>query len=123
MNLNPFYLILTGQISSPIYMYHLPESVSEGILLLGSASGAKLDADLPDYKKAKFQAIVRSNNFQSGYDLAKQVMSIFKEIKSYSDDVAFIHFIQPLHDPIAFPSSKGNFTEFSVNFETVYVEH
>lgn len=124
MNLLPFKTILSAGLDDiPCFIYHLPETVSEGVLLLASLGGSKLDPHLPDYKKAKFQIIVRSGDFESGYALAKQVMDIFKVVSRYSDGVMLIHFIQALHDPVAFPSSKGNFIEFSVNFETAYVEH
>lgn len=124
MNLKPFWEILSTRLSDQqVFMYHLPDSVAEGVLVLHGAVGAKLDPDLPDYKRAKLQVIVRSDNYESGYDIAKQVMAVFKAITRYSDGVMLIHFIQPLNDPISFPASKGSFTEFSVNFETVYVEH
>jgi hypothetical protein len=124
MNLMPFWSILSSAITDQeIFIYHLPETFSEGVLITHSGNGAKLYADLPDYKRAKFQTVVRSNDYESGYDLAKRVISAFKAVLKYSDGIMLIHFIQPLHDPISFPTSEGNFIEFSVNFETVYVEH
>lgn len=125
MNLIPFREILKSALGDDvdIYVFHLPDTVSEGILLLHNLSGARLDPNLPDYKKAKFQIIVRNPNFESGYALAKQAMDAFKVVKRYSDGVMLINFIEPLHDPVSYPSSKGNFIEFSVNFETAYVEH
>lgn len=124
MNLKPFWEILVaGLPDQQVFMYHLPETVKEGVLIMHGGSGAKLDPDLPDYKKSRLQIIVRSTNYESGYDLSKQVMNVFKAVNKYSDGIVLIHFIQPLNDPISFPQSLGNFTEFSVNFETVYVEH
>jgi hypothetical protein len=124
MNLKPFWDILSPRLpEQQVFMYHLPDSFMEGVLILHGAVGAKLDPDLPDYKRAKFQVIVRSDNYESGYGIAKQVMAVFKAVNRYSDGIMLIHFIQPLNDPISYPVSKGGFTEFSVNFETVYVEH
>ena len=125
MNLLPFRTILLTALDddTEVFIYHLPDTISEGILLLHNLSGIRLDPSLPDYKKGKFQIIVRSPNFESGYALAKRAMAAFKVVKRYSDGTAFINFIEPLHDPVAFPSSKGNFIEFSVNFETAYTEH
>lgn len=128
MNLNIFYAALkaprVGQtpITEPVYIYHMPETISFGVLLLHNLNGSRLDPSLPGYKKGKFQAIVRSGDFESGYALAERVMAIFKVVKRETHEGAFIHFIQPLHDPVAFPASKGDFVEFSVNYETTYVE-
>ena len=88
-------------------------------------NGAKLDPNLPGLKKGKLQAIVRAsrNDFESGYALAKLIIVTFKAVKFTKIDGVLIHFIEPMSDPIPFPVSKGNFIEFSCNFETSYIEH
>lgn len=124
MNLIPFRTILISTLTTaPVFMYHLPETVTRAVLLLHNTNGAKLDPNLPDYKKGKLQAIVRSEDFESGYALAKLVLDTFKVVKRHAEGNVLIHFIEPLHDPVPFPVSKGNFIEFSVNFETAYNEH
>ncbi len=124
MNLKPFYAILTDSIAQvPIFINYMPETVTEGILLIHTLSCAALDPSLPDYKKARIQIVVRATDFESGYALAREALVTFKVIKRHRQDGVFISFIEPLHDPIPFPASKGNYTEFSVNFETAYVEH
>lgn len=124
MNMLPLRQILinNGFPSKEIFVYNMPEAVERGVLLLHSLNGAKLDRYIPDYKRANFQAIVRASDFKSGYALSESVMAAFKVIKRYQQDDVFFHFIEPLHDPVAFPVSKGNFIEFSVNFRTTYIE-
>jgi hypothetical protein len=123
MNLVPFYdLLKTKMPSDQLFVFHMPEKLNFGILLLHNLGGAKLDPHLPGYKKGKLQIIVRSSDFESGYAKAVQVMDIFKVIKRQAQGNVFFHFIEPLHDPVAFPASKGNFIEFSVNFLTAYTE-
>lgn len=126
MNLVPFRNTLIAKIDDqPVYMYRFPETELSGILLLHNMNGAKLDPNLPDLKKGKLQAIIRAskNDFESGYALSKRVIATFKAVKRTTIDGVLIHFIEPMSDPIAFPVSKGNFIEFSCNFETAYTEH
>lgn len=126
MNLIPFRDVLIVAITDqPVYMYHFPETELSGILLLHNMNGAKLDPNLPDLKKGKLQAIIRvsRNDFENGYALSKQVIAIFKAVKHIVIDGTLIHFIEPMSDPVPFPVSKGNFIEFSCNFETAYTEH
>jgi len=123
MNLKPFKDFLTATLTTDqVFMFHMPETVTDGILILHNLAGAKLDPSLPGYKRAKFQTIVRSNNFENGYAKSKQIMDVFKVAARKTQSNIYFHFIEPLHDPVAFPVSKGNFIEFSVNFETAYTE-
>ena len=128
MNLIPFRTALidgNNVTGYSVYMYHFPETEDQGILLLHNMNGAKLDPNLPDLKKGKFQAIIRvgKSNFQSGYELSKLVIATFKAVKRTTINGVLIHFIEPMSDPIAYPVSKGNYIEFSCNFETAYTEH
>lgn len=124
MNLSPFKRILdSANFRKGTFIYRLPESLKEGILITHGLSGASLDPDLPGYKKAKFQVVVRSLDFEDGYNLSKSIMGIFSSVKPTTALSSFIYFIQPLHDPLAFPMSKGGFIEFSVTYETAYIEY
>ncbi|MGZ8497414.1 MAG: phage tail terminator protein [Candidatus Binatia bacterium] len=123
MNMNPFCdLLIASMPGVEIFTYHLPETVREGVLLLHNLNGAQRDPTIPHYKKAKFQAVVRSDNFESGYALSSQIIATFEAVKGHTAGNVLIHFIRPLHDPVAFPKSKGDLVEFSVNFETVFIE-
>lgn len=123
MNLKPFKRALDFQnLKKDIFIHSLPEDSKEGILITHGLNGASLDPDLPGYKRAKFQVIVRALDYESGYELSKSIIDIYSAIKSEKVLSIFVYFIQPLHDPLAFPVSKGGFTEFSVTYETVYIE-
>jgi hypothetical protein len=124
MNLKPFHNIIKTAFPTyrNVFMYHMPENAVDGVLVLPPLSGTQLDPSLPNYKKAKFQVVVRAKDFESGYAKAKGIMAAFKVIKRQTVMGVFIHFAEPLHDPVTFPASKGKFIEFSINFETVYVE-
>lgn len=124
MNLIPLRNFLLDKVQGEsIFVFHMPFSVKTGVLLLHNLNGAKLDCELPGYKKAKFQAIVRSNNFETGYQLSKDISKAFQGAKRITLDGVFYYFIKPIHDPVAFPTSAGDNIEFSVNYETIYIEN
>lgn len=124
MNLEPFFQIVKTKLPGErhIYKAHMPNNVKRGVLILHPLGGAGIDPNLPKYRKTRFQAIIRDTSFQSGYDLAKQVSDAL-EVARVTVGTVYIHFVRPLHDPVGFPQSGGGFIEFSVNFETAYVDH
>jgi len=123
MNLVPFRnVLLENGVSLPVFIYHMPETANKGILLLHHLTGAKNYPDLPNYRRAKFQAIIRHTNFEQGYQAALQVMDVYRNIKFITNENTYFDYIEPLHDPVAFPASTGDYIEYGVNFETTYVE-
>lgn len=122
MNLTPFYNLVTAALpNEDVFMHYMPPELTRGVLILTGAGGAVLDQYIQGYKKARLQVIVRETEFTSGYDLSKQIMAILSKSRLV-ENPAYILQINPLHDPMAFPRSPGGFIEFSVNYETVYVE-
>jgi hypothetical protein len=123
LNLKPFHTLVQDFMPyESVFMYQMPDTVKRAVLLMSGIGGAALDQDIPGYKRARLQAIIRETEFQSGYDLAKQVMTALDKSRVTSESVYILR-VNPLHDPIAFARSQGGFVEFSINFETVYVEH
>lgn len=110
-----------GTIGSSVFVYNMPESVREGILVLGPESGTRIDHYLPDFRKTSFQLIFRASDHGSGEEFAHRVSKSLTgdEIQMQGMYVKRIH---PRHEPIVFPSSKGDLLEFSVNFDIVYVD-
>jgi hypothetical protein len=124
MNLLPLRNFLLERVQGEsIYVFHMPFSVKTGVLLLHNLNGAKLDCELPGYKKAKFQAIVRSPKFEEGYQLSKEIMTALNGVRRGTLDGVYYYYIKPIHDPVAFPTSAGDNIEFSVNYEMVYIEN
>lgn len=124
MNLDPFAEYLRLLISESVFVWHMPENYEVGVLLLSSLPGSKLHETIPCYKRGKFNAIIRHRDYQSGYSLSKQVSEHLKMNRQNLDEgLINVKFCRPTHDPVAFPSSKGDLIEFSINFETSYVEY
>lgn len=122
MNTKPFYtLVKTALPKEQIFMYQMPDTVTRGILIMAGVGGAQRDQDLPGYKKARLQAVIRATEYQSGYDLANRVITALDKRRQTIESV-YILKVVPLHDPFPFAKSSGGYIEFSVNFEAVYVE-
>lgn len=123
MNLTPYLQILRAALpAEDIFIHHMPETFKRGILILTGAGGAIRDPDLPDYKKARLQVVIRETEFQGGYDLAIRILNAL-DIHKLTQGSVYFKRVRALHDPIPFKRSDGGFIEFSINFETVYVEH
>jgi hypothetical protein len=124
MNLDPLRtLILNSYPSMKVFIHQMPETIKKGALILPPLGGAKLDQEIPGYKRAKFQIICRDINFQSGYDAAKALMTTLKVSRLNVGNDFYIHRSVPLHDPMSFPKSAGDYFEHSVNFEIFYSEN
>lgn len=122
MNLRPFYSIVKAAFpSEKIFMYEMPDKHGRAILLKVGAGGAAWDKDIPKYRKARLQAVIRETEFQRGYALAELVAASLNKGRLISESVCILR-VNPLHDPIPYRRSEGGYIEFSVNFETVYIE-
>jgi hypothetical protein len=123
MNLLPFVDYLKDNLGTPepVFLYNMPETANSGILLLHSLLGATFGDDLPGYKKASFQAIVRHATYPEGYQLAKRTMQVLDVYRQEMGGL-YVTRCKPRHDPVAFPKSRGDMIEFSVNFDVVFVE-
>jgi len=103
-----------------LFAYYMPDSVSEGILLISSLEGTPIDTELPGYRKTGFQVIIRHDDHVKGRALADQVSSALTMSNTTLTDM-YVNYIRPRHEPVVFPSSEGDFLEFSVNYDANYV--
>jgi hypothetical protein len=109
-----------GVIGTSLFMHSMPEKVKQGVLLLSGLGGTKIDPYLPGFYRAKFQVIVRHQDHQQGVALADQVKDALT-LRQVQMTGAKFHFIQPIHEPVVFPVSKGDNLEISINFDAAYV--
>ena len=122
MNLEPIADYLQEQMPlTSVFLYHMPETVKSGVMLLFNLNGAQ-HTDIKGYKKGLFLAIVRALDFPSGYALAKQIMGHLELNRARLNENYYIHSIRPLRDPVAFPVSKGDYTELSVEYSLIFSE-
>jgi len=105
---------------TPLYIFHFPETERSGILLLANLIGAKVDPDIENYRKGRFQAIVRATDYMQGEILAYAIENVLTMREKDLGSIK-VKLCSPRHDPIAFQRSDGDVIEFSVNFNFVYI--
>ena len=111
---------ITGANVDGIFVYSMPEDAVPAVLLLDPPDGVPIDHELPDYYKTTFQIVVRHTEHQEGRALADEVSDVLNFENRAIGDFRF-NYIRPKHQPYVFPGSKGEFLEFSINFETSFV--
>tara|TARA_R110000851_G_C13102760_1_gene569250 strand:- start:33162 stop:33545 length:384 start_codon:yes stop_codon:yes gene_type:complete len=105
-----------------LFIYNMPSGVEIGILLISSLSGTEIDYELPGFKRTSFQAIVRHTEFVEGRELADLVSSTLTLKNGTMLDNLLVRYIRPRHEPVVYPVSEGDYLEFSINFDAVYIE-
>lgn len=106
-----------------IFIQNLPaQSDSPALMLKNSLEGTKIDYELPNYRKGRFQAIVRcnANRYEDGEALADLVGKTLTLEQTQLGNL-FYHYVRPVSEPIGYQLSDGANYEFSVNFAAVYV--
>lgn len=106
---------------SSLFIGHMPEKAVSGVLLLDPQIGEKIDEELPQYRKTRFQVIVRNASRIEGETLASllmEVLTIYEQKLSSGD---FIKKMRPRHEPVTYPFSDGDYLETSVNYDVVYI--
>lgn len=110
-----------GQIGVDIFANNMPAIVNLAIGLFGKLTGDTIDYELKGFRKTTFQLVVRCQLPTEGKNLIKQAADAITFEKAIELPGFHINYIRPRHDPVSYPISDGNKTEFSVNFDACYV--
>ncbi len=101
-----------------LFINNIPARVEEATALMSDLM--PIDPELPNYRKGRFQVVVRSRTHAAGYGRAQSVTAALtmenRALTGYK-----INYSRPQHEPFDFPRSEGNGLEFSVNFDVNYV--
>lgn len=103
-----------------LFKNSMPHAVTLGIALMGKLQGDMINYELPGYRKTGFQLIVRAKSFSAGEELVQQAVASLTFEQLEIGNIKF-NYVRPRHDPVSFPTSDGNNTEFSVNFDVCFV--
>lgn len=109
-----------AKIGKTLFVHQFPEGAVNATLLRRSEAGARINHELPGYRKDAFQAIVRVRDYATGQALADQLMDL---LTAYELDLPGYHFkyVRPRTDPVVYPIQASNYIEYSVNLDAVYV--
>jgi len=103
-----------------IFIFFMPDDVEQGILLVDTIVGTRIDHELPGYRNGKFQLIVRHQDYEEGMKLALDASEALTILETEYDDV-IIKYLRPRTDPVAFPPSEGDNLEFAAVFDSAYI--
>ncbi|CAB4122125.1 hypothetical protein UFOVP26_84 [uncultured Caudovirales phage] len=126
MNLLPIAQVIEeagiAKAGTDLFLNLFPAEVETGILLRSPLTGTKIDYELPEYRKASFQAVIRTHaqKYAIGDTMARAVFGVltFEDIQL---DTIYVKYIRPRHEPVSFRGSPGNNVEFSINFDICFV--
>ena len=114
-----------------LFIHSMPDTVTEGIVILPSLVGSKINPQFPKWRNGDMMQIVsRSKNVQTSRDNAQKASDLLTvslpEIITGSSigllaDIS-VEEIRPTTDPIVFPKPLTDWWESSVNFYTVWYE-
>lgn len=111
-----------GQLGSDLFVFHMPETVSTGILILDdNDNSTEIDEYIPNLRKSHFRMIVRSSDYQIGYGIAKDLRDRLNFYNVMIGDYRFLR-LRPTYDPVAYPVPDSDIIEVSVNFWAAYIE-
>jgi hypothetical protein len=126
MNIMPIVELISnaglGVKGKTLFAQYMPADVPLGILVIPSQTRTEIHPYIPKYRKGRFQVIVRAANYIDGEELSNQII---ESLMNYNGEVNGIKFsnIRAVSEPIPFPPSSGNKTEFSLNFQAVYISN
>ncbi|WP_342234650.1 hypothetical protein [Inquilinus sp. OTU3971] len=111
-------LVAAGVPDASIFVYAMPLSVTNGVLLLnGVGNVVPIDPELPGYFRGTFQVIVRCLRYQEGKALMDRILPALTVEGDAGSPVAGyqVNYIRPRHKPIVYPRSDADVLELSVS--------
>lgn len=113
---------LEGVDPDTITINSMPSDVQEGAVLLTGYRGMSVDPELPGFHRGPMQLIVRSRLSKRAEEIALTLSDVLTINEQVIADNTF-HYVRPLHLPVPFPKSNGDYYEASVNFDICFVRH
>lgn len=105
-------------IGQNVFSGSIPQEVK--VALMVAAMPVSIDPELPGYHKGRVQLISRAKTSLLAEELATAGMN---ELTISSQDVGniYINYLRPVHLPVSFPRSNGDYYEASVNFDICFL--
>lgn len=125
MKLNEVAAYLQGQglgvIGTSIFAGEMPESCKQGILLMDTYSGSRIDHELPGWRDTGFRLVVRHPDYTQGEQLAEQVSAVLTIQRDVPMGTIFVKRMLPYNDPKPYRRSEAGVWEFETDVETTYI--
>lgn len=130
MNLDVLSQVITaadlGTLGKDLFQHHMPDAVTEAIMLKEPLAGTTINHDLPGYLKGQIQLVVRSSTNATGDAKANRLLSVLTiHNEAYADKngvfLMKIVYLRPRTLPIIYPRTPGNTIEWSIVFDACYL--
>lgn len=99
----------------------LPNGV-DTVLLVEPLTGTPIDHSMPNYYKAKFQAVVSTDSFVKGREIAEEILQALTLHGVQVSETMLVRQCLPEHEPVSFPKTEGDEVEHLVTFQIHYVK-
>lgn len=110
-----------GILGKDLFIYHSPPEIGECTILFPSNDPPIIDPDLPYYRKAKFQTIVRAKTYSGGLTKIQQLQDTLQLTNHDLPDI-LVKQLRPLHEARVYRRSLSGDIELSITFFIVYVQ-
>lgn len=116
-----------GRQGESIFVTSMPIEAQEGILLLDTYAGSKIDHELPGWRETGFRMVVRHPSYSDGKKLAERVSDVLTLQKTTPMGTARTGQIEmrlclPVNDPKPYRPSEAGAWEFEVDVECTYLK-
>lgn len=112
-----------GRIGETIFIDEMPLECVQGILLMNTYAGTSIDHEMPGWRDTGFRLVVRSPNYEVGYQIAEgasEILTIRRELQM--SPKMTMRLSLPQNDPLPYRRSKGSgIWEFEVDIECIYI--
>lgn len=104
-----------------LFMQMMPADAKNAILIRSPLAGTKINYMLPGFFFGEFQVIVRTLATEDGAAIMADVINDLTLVEATLGN-QFFNYCRPRTQPVAFPLSKGNLVEQTVQFDCCFVE-
>lgn len=111
-----------GEEGKSLFITEMPYECKEGILLMDTYSGTKIDHELPGYYDTGYRFVVRSANYARGFALAKQASRVLTTQREMLMGGLTFKRSLPVNRPKPYRRSEAGVWEFEVDVECTYLE-
>jgi hypothetical protein len=110
-----------GVIGTNLFSGEMPEICKQGILLMDTYSGSRIDHELPGWRDTGFRVVVRHTDHDAGEQLAEQVSDVLTIQRDVQMGPIFVKRMLPYNDPKPYRRSAAGVWEFETDVETTYI--
>jgi hypothetical protein len=105
-----------------LFIMNMPAEVRTGYLLRDADFvGTPINAELPGYRRGKFQLIVRCEDYETGAAMMDKAAAAITIEQEGMVGGVFVKYCRPRNEMVSYPLMVSNNYEFSMNFDAVYV--